>query len=78
MVLALSFYLMPIEDRAKRGINMAKTLKIILIIITFFVGALLMAITKEASNYGNPIGYFIVCPATFIAIGAIWKYKSQK
>ena len=45
---------------------MAKTLKIILIIITFFVGALLMAITKEASNYGNPIGYFIVCPATFI------------
>lgn len=57
---------------------MTKALKIVLIIIILVIGALLMAITKEISDYGNPIGYLIVCPATFVAIRAIWKYKSKQ
>ena len=57
---------------------MTKVLKIVLIIIILVVGSLLMAITKEISDYGNPIGYFIVCPAMLVAIRAIWKYKSKK
>jgi len=52
-------------------------IKIILSVVVFLVGSLLMALTKEMSSSGNPIGFFIICPVTFIAIGAIWKYNSK-
>ena len=54
-------------------------MKIILIIVVFFIGALLITVIGQATGHtkgGGPIGIIIMF-GIIAAIRAIWKYKPE-
>lgn len=58
--------------------KMTKFIKIALIIAVTFIAAILLSLIGELNlSFGGVIKYFVICPAWYWGVRAIWKYESD-